>query len=229
MLELQRGNMENYLSLLKQNPLFEGITIQDMPSLIDCLNGRVKDVRKDEFIFRTQDPVTFIGLVISGSVKVIREDMQGKDNLLTEIIAGELFGEVFACAEIEHSPVSVVASCDSEILLLDYRKVIDNCGSACSFHAKLTENMLKIMARKNLMLNRKIEILSKRTTRQRLLSYFMELSNGSQHFTIPLDREELAAYLCVERSAMSAELSRMQKDGLIRYHRNTVELLNRNY
>lgn len=166
-----------------------------------------------------------IGLVVSGCVQVVREDIDGRQNLMAELPEGELFGEVFACAGILQSPVTVLAAKPSEVLHMNYRRIITSCPTACTFHSRLIENMLALMAQKNLLLNKKIEILSQRTTRARLLLFFDLHRHGARCFTIPFSREELAAYLCVDRSAMSAELSRMQKEGLIRYNRCRFEIM----
>ena len=210
---------------IKANPLFEGINATSFDHMLSCIEGRVKTYQRNELILLAGDPVKTVGLVISGRVQVFRENEEGKQNLMAELQEGELFAEVFACANVSHSPVTVAAAQDSQILHLNYKKIITTCSSGCPFHSRLIENMLTLIAHKNLILNQKIEILSKRSTRERLLLYFNIQGQGASHFTIPFSRDELAAYLCVERSAMSAELSRMQKDGLIRYKKNEVEWL----
>lgn len=217
--------MKAIFEQIKTNPLFQGIGIVDFEAMLHCLDGRVQRYPKGHVIQLAGNPVDTVGLVVNGSVQVVREDPDGKQNLMTELREGDVFGEVFACAGISHSPVTVLAVEDSDILHIQYRRVFSACTSACGFHQRLIENMLALIARKNLMLNQKIEILSKRTTRERLLLYLDACRKGARRFTIPFNREELAAYLCVERSAMSAELSRMQHAGLIRYRRNEVEWL----
>jgi CRP-like cAMP-binding protein len=164
-------------------------------------------------------------MVLSGSARVIKEDENGNVMILTELAASELFGEAFACAGIEQSPVTVLAAEDSEILCIDYKKITSSCSSACGFHSKLIENMLKIIAEKNLLLNQKIEILSKRTTREKLLAFFDAQRGAAKKFSIPYNREELAHYLCVDRSAMSGELCKMRDEGLLKFHKNKFEIL----
>ena len=171
------------------------------------------------------DAVNFVGMILSGSVQIIKEDPDGRVAILTELSISDIFGEVFACAGISHSPVTIQASEDSEILFIDYNKIITSCSSACPFHARLIENMLKLIAVKNLLLNQKIEILSKRTTKEKLLCYFDLQRGAARKFNIPFNREELARYLCVDRSAMSNELCKMRDEGLIRFIKNTFEIL----
>ena len=189
------------------------------------MDAKTRGYNKGEIILLSGDRVDHIGLIISGSVKIIKEDMDGNASILTELGASEIFGEVFACAGISQSPVTIQASEASEILFIDYKKIITTCPSACPFHARLIENMLKLIAVKNLMLNQKIEILSKRTTREKLFYYFDLQRGAASKFSIPFNREELARYLCVDRSAMSNELCKMRDEGLLRFYKNTFELL----
>ena len=216
----------NYLfEAAKHNPLWSGIGFSDFAEMIRCMGAETRSWDKGEIILLSGDPVNSIGLIIAGSVKVIKEDADGKITILTELTASDIFGEAFACAGIDHSPVTVQASEKCEILLMNYRKVITSCSSACIFHSRLIENMLKLIAQKNLLLNQKIEILSKRTTREKLLAFF-DLQRGmARKFKIPYNREEMAHYLSVDRSAMSNELCKMRDEGLIKFHKNSFELI----
>lgn len=217
--------MEKFFHAIQQSPLLKGIGIDEFQAMLSCVQGRVQNYPKNGVILLAGNPVETVGLVLSGSVQIVREDSDGKQSLLTELHQGELFAEVFACAGIARSPVTALAASPATVLHLNYRKVITTCSSSCAFHQRLIENMLALVAQKNLMLNQKLELLSKRTTRERLLLFLQRYGGESREFTIPYSHEELAAYLCVERSAMSAELSKMQKDGLIRYTRKNFELL----
>lgn len=207
------------------NPLFDGIEFDDFEAMLSCIEGSMKIYRKSEIIQLAGNPVETIGIIVTGSVLIVREDADGRQHILTELSSGELFGEVFACTQATHSPVTVLATTSCDILHINYSKVISTCSSSCIFHQRLIRNMLSLIAGKNLMLNKKIEILSKRSTRDRLFMYFDMQRNGEKKFSIPYSRDELAAYLCVDRSAMSAELSKMQRDGLILYNRNDIEII----
>ena len=191
----------------------------------NCLSARTIRYRKDETILRSGNTMRFIGLVLSGSVNIIEYDYNGNTAIIARFTVPELFGEAFVCAGISHSPVTIQAAEDTEILSLDYQKVIKTCTSACPFHAKLVENMMKQIAQKNLFLVQKISILSKRSTREKLLHFFETQRGGSNQFTIPLNREELANYLCVDRSAMSNELCKMRDEGLIKFQKNKFEII----
>jgi CRP-like cAMP-binding protein len=221
----RRGFLRKIFETVKYNPLFQGIAFSDFERVSDCLSVKTVNYKKDDVILLSGNTPDFVGLILSGSVQIIKEDRDGCISILTRLGVSELFGEVFACAEITQSPVTVLATENAEILLMDYKKIIRSCTSACPFHAKLIENMLKLIARKNLMLNQKNEILSKRTTREKLLAFF-EMQRGiAKKFIIPYNREELAHYLCVDRSAMSKELCKMRDEGLIRFQKSTFEII----
>lgn len=212
--------MKQYMNLIQRNRLFDGVSFSEFHSMLQCLNAKEYNYKKNEVIVFTGNVIDFVGLVLSGSVKIIKEDRNGNDLLLSEIGVGELFGEAFACAGILSSPVTIISNDNTKVLLFDYHKIITTCQRSCIFHAKLIENMLKIIAHKNLLLNQKIEVIGKRSLREKLLCYLEYERKGAMEFRISLNREELASYLCADRSAVSNELSKMQRDGLIRYHKN---------
>lgn len=212
---------ENF-SVLKTVPLFKGIREDELESALKCLSPQKKVYSKGELILRAGDPVTSVGIVISGRIQVIKEDYSGSRNILAEATAGSIFAEAFSCAKIEKLPVTVLSVTGSEILFFDYQRIISRCGASCVYHFKMIENMLEILAKNNLLLNQKIEHSSKRTTRDKLLSYLSEQAQlqGSSSFAIPFNRQELADYLCVERSAMSNELCKLRDEGYLRFEKN---------
>lgn len=217
--------MNKIYALLMDNPLFSGIEFDEFERMLRCLDARAQSYKKEEIILRLGDRISFVGVILTGGVKILKEDVNGNTAILTELGSSEIFGEVFACAEIEHSPVTVQVTEQCEVLLINYRKIITICPSACRFHGRLIENMLRLIAKKTLMLNQKIEILSKRTTREKLLLFFDTQRGNANQFTIPYNREEMARYLCVDRSAMSNELGKMRDEGLIRFKKNNFEIL----
>lgn len=216
-----------YPEILFKSPLFAEIKEKDLNSILKCLLAKKQKYNKDTFIITEGNHFSNVGIVLSGGVNVIREDFWGNRNILTHISPGEMFGEAFSCAEIDEMPVSVVTTEDSEIMLIDYKKTLNTYNSYCNFHSKLISNMLKIISSKNIMLTQKIEHISQRTTREKILSFLsaQALKFKSNQFFIPYDRQELADYLCVERSALSRELSKMKKESLIKYEKNKFELL----
>jgi CRP-like cAMP-binding protein len=218
-------NTVDVYNVVKSNPLWSGIGLKGFESIILCMDGRTRKFKKSAVILMSGDEATHIGMVLSGGVRVIGESIDGNSTILTELSESDIFGEVFACAGIDHIPVSIIAARPCEILFINYKKIATSCSSACDFHRKLIENMLKLIARKSLELNQKIEILSKRTTRAKLRAFFDEQRGLAKKFTVSLNREEMARYLCVDRSAMSNELGKMRDEGLIRFNKNAFELL----
>jgi len=216
--------VKNIFEEIKDNPLFKGIAFEDFEKLLKCLSAKTGCYKKGEIILLSGNSIDFVGIILSGHIKIIKEDKDGNIAVLTELSPSELFGEVFACAGIEHSPVTVQASENCKILFIDYKRIVMTCSSACPFHAKLIGNMLKLLARKSLLLNQKNEILSKRTTREKLLLFFDNQRGMTKKFTIPYDREELANYLCIDRSSMSRELGKMRDEGLISFVKNKFEV-----
>jgi len=214
--------MEKYLDILKKCILFRGISDKDIIAMLACLNAKVINVGKGDFVFNEGDPAEYVGILLSGEAQILRDDFFGNRTIVAAVMPGELFGESFACADIEELPVSVMASEKGEIMLIDCRRIITTCESSCVFHNMIIHNLIKVLAAKNLAFNKKIEITAKRTTRDKLMAYLMSQAkaNGNSSFKIPFNRQELADYLGVERSAMSKELSRMKSDGMIDYDRS---------
>ncbi|ROR31867.1 CRP-like cAMP-binding protein [Mobilisporobacter senegalensis] len=219
-----KNNLElkKYYYILKRSPLFQGIDDDDLDSMLSCLGGSIKEYDKNEIIFLAGSEITSMGIVLSGSLNLAKDDILGNRMIITEVSAGELFAESYACAGTRHSPITVIASNQSKILFLGYHRFITSCTSQCGFHHTLVENMLMILANKNLQLNQKMILLSKRTTREKLLEYFqnqIEKQNNLK-FEIPFSRNELADYLCVDRSALSRELGKLRDEGIIKFHKN---------
>ena len=218
--------MKKYLNILCASPLFAGINETDLDYMLKCLSARKSAYTKDEYILSTGDAITDVGIVLSGSVNIIKEDFWGNRAILAKVQPGEMFGEAFAFANIQKLPVSAVATEKSEILFVDFGKIATTCSSACLFHTQLIQNILKILANKNIMLTQKLEHIVKRTTREKLLSYLSEqaIKSGSNTFSIPFNRQELADYLSVDRSAMSNELCKLRDEGILEFYKNHFKL-----
>ena len=219
--------MKNYLEILKKCPLFAGIDVADLLAMTSCLGADTADFARGDVIFAEGEPARRMGLMLSGSAQIIKTDYFGNRTILTRAEPGELFGESFACAQLAELPVSVVATEDSEVLLMDCQRLLTTCSNSCDFHNKLIFNLLKVVATKNLIFHQKMEITSKRTTREKLMAYLASQAKlrGSSSFTIPFDRQELADYLEVDRSGLSAEISKLRKEGLLECERNRFRLL----
>ncbi|MDR0827902.1 MAG: Crp/Fnr family transcriptional regulator [Desulfovibrio sp.] len=219
--------MKIYPPALYDCPLFTGIAGEDLHSLLVCLSANRNNFARESFVFRAEEKVESVGIVLSGGAHIVQEDFWGNRTILARIEAGGLFGEAFACAGLEKLPLSVVAAEASEIMLVNCGRILSPCTAACSFHALLIKNMMRVLAHKNILLTRKIEHITRRGTRAKLLSYLSEQATlaGCADFTIPFSRQELADFLALDRSAMSSELGRMRDEGLLRFSRNRFELL----
>ena len=206
--------------------LFQGLDGSAVQNLLSCITYTLKSAKKNELIIREGDPVVSVGIVLSGFIHIARNGFDGTRILQAGLGQGAIFGESLVCAGIKRSPVSVMASEDTSVLLIPFAKLIRSCGSACDFHQKVIENLIRLVAEKNLMLNAKLEIVSLRTIREKIFAY---LSNEkkvreSLAFEIPFNRNELADFLCVDRSALSRELGHMRDDGLLECNRNFFNL-----
>jgi CRP-like cAMP-binding protein len=192
-----------------------------------CLKPVFRQYDRESVILNAGEHTDKIGMVVSGKIQIVKEDFFGNRSILTEIEEKGLFAESFPFVRIKKLPVTVISVTESEVMFIDHKAIITGCKTACGFHSKLIENMLYIVTRKNLILNRKIEHISERTTREKLLSYLSSQAQeeGSCEFYIPFDRQQLADYLCVERSAMSAELSKLRKEGVLDYKKNRFKIL----
>lgn len=209
--------MEKYFEVLARCPLFAGIRQEEAAEMLKCLGGRVVKFPKGSPVFLEGDPAKFMGVVLEGAVQVVREDYYGNRSVLTVVGPGGLFAEAFAYAGVDTLPVSVFALQESAVLLLDCGRVLTGCANACAFHARLISNLLRGISRKNLTLTQKIRYMSRKTTREKLLEYLMDQAklHGSDTFTIPYDRQALADFLGVERSAMSAEIGKLRRAGVL--------------
>ncbi len=219
--------MKKYFEVLRTCPLFIGITDENLVSMLGCLGAVKKQYQKGETIFAEGEKAEQIGLLLSGKAQILREDYYGNRSIVTEVDPADLFGEAFACAEMPSLPIAVVATEDSEVLLIDCRRITNTCCNACTFHAQMIFNLLKIVARKNILLNQRAEIISKRSTREKLLAYLtlMAKQTGSNYFTVPFDRQELSDYLEVDRSGLSAEISKLRAERILECHKSDFKLL----
>ena len=221
--------MEQYLFILRNTPFFQGMTAEEILSVLHCVNATVVHRKKGSYLLRVGDSTESMGLVLSGAVLSVQEDLWGHRNIMHRIGVGEYFAEPFAATAGSVLNVSVVADEDSDIMLLDMGRLLKTCPNACAHHNRLIRNLVSVMARRVMDLNEKITHMAKRSTREKLLSYLSaeSMRQGKLQFAIPYDRQQLADYLCVERAAMSVELSKLQKEGFLKTNRNYFELFTR--
>lgn len=220
------GKLREYFEILNAVSLFAGIDEDSLEAMLQCLNAEVVNYKKGGVALLAGDRPEHVGVVLSGQLHIVREDYEGNRVMVAAIAKGEVFAEAICCAGIRESPVSVVADADASVMLLRFDQILHSCPSSCAFHTKLIENMLGMIARKNLMLQNRMDIISVHSVREKVLRYLGSLAaKQGPSVAVPFNREELADFLCVERSALSHELSRMKRDGLIDYKKNRFELL----
>jgi len=218
--------MKDILQELR-SPLFDGINPADRQAMLGCIGYHIGTFRKGDIVAFEEENIKHIGILISGCVDMIKEDLWGNKTMLVRMRKNELFGETFACGSDNLSVVTFLVSEDARILFMPFDRVMHSCTMACQFHHRLIENMVHIIADKNRDLMRKVEVVSKRTIREKLLCYLsiQAQAQNSRYIEIPLGRVELAEYLCVDRSALTRELAKMKEDGLIDYDRNCFRIL----
>ncbi len=219
--------MKKYSEILCRCPLFEGVNGDDVTAMLGCLRARVEHFDKKYTVFAEGSPAKYVGIVLSGSVQTVRNDFYGNRSIIANAGPSEMFGEDFACAEMSSLPISIIANEPSEVMLIDCSHILHTCSNACDFHRRMIFNLMKDLARKTVAFHERIEITSKRTTREKLMTYLMGQAKlaGSDSFEIPFDRQELADFLEVDRSGLSAEIGKLRDEGVLESNRKHFRLL----
>lgn len=219
--------MKKYIPVLKRTKLFSGVGEEDIASLLSCLGARKKECKKGEYILREGEHISDIFILVEGKIHIQKDDYWGNRSILSVISVGEMFGEGYAAPESGALLNDVVAVEDSSVIFFDVKRILTTCSSACRFHNMIVQNMFFAISDKNRKLVQKLGHMSGRTTRAKLISYLSEEAKrqGSSAFTVPFNRQQLADYLCVDRSAMSNELCKMRDEGMIKFEKSRFELL----
>ena len=214
--------MKEFFPILRSSSLFSGVSEEELAAMLSCLDTRMEAFPKEAFVLRTGDTVESIGIVLSGSVLVIQEDIWGNRNILSRAGPAQTFAAAFACAPGSILNVSVIADTPTTVLFLNVKRILHVCPSACSHHSRIIRNLLTDLAEKNLRFSEKLTHMGQRTTRAKLMSYFSAEAQrlGTYEFDIPFSRQQLADYLAVERSGLSLELGKMRDEGLLDFYKN---------
>ena len=214
--------MKEFFPILRSSSLFSGVSEEELAAMLSCLDTRMEAFPKEAFVLRTGDTVESIGIVLSGSVLVIQEDIWGNRNILSRAGPAQTFAAAFACAPGSILNVSVIADTPTTVLFLNVKRILHVCPSACSHHSRIIRNLLTDLAEKNLRFSEKLTHMGQRTTRAKLMSYFSAEAQrlGTYEFDIPFSRQQLADYLAVERSGLSLELGKMRDEGVLDFHKN---------
>ena len=219
--------MRKYIEILKHTQLFSGVGDDDISAMLNCLQAKIRTFQKGDYVFREGEHIDHITVLLDGKLLIQHDDFWGNRNIVHIIRVGEMFGEAYAAPESGVLLNDVIAEEDSTIVVFDVKRILTVCSSACRFHSMVVQNLLFSISEKNRKLLQKIGHMSKRSTRAKLLSYLSEEAkrHNSRHFTIPFTRQQLADFLCVDRSAMSNELCKMRDEGLLIFDKNEFTLL----
>ncbi|MBE6602448.1 MAG: Crp/Fnr family transcriptional regulator [Ruminococcaceae bacterium] len=219
--------MKKYLNILKQCRIFSSIGEEDLLRMLTCFGAKIETFDKKYTIFAEGTQAKYMGILLSGEAQTVQFDYYGNKSILSNIAPGEMFAEAFACAAVDSLPVAVIATEQSDVMFVPCDHILHTCNNQCGFHQQLIYNLVKELAEKTIRFHQKVEVTGKRTTREKLLTYLSLESKRAQSTVveIPFDRQELADYLEVDRSGLSAEISKLKKEGLIDCKKNRFELL----
>ena len=219
--------MNEFVSVLKRTKLFSGVGDEEIISMLSCLGARLHKYKKGEYVLRQGEHLNDIMVLAEGCLHIQKDDYWGNRSILGQIGVGEIFGEAYAAPESGTLLNDVIAVENSAVFFFDVRRVITTCSSACRFHTIVVQNLFFTISEKNRNLVQKLDYISRRTTREKLLTYLLEEAKkqNTASITIPFNRQQLADYLSVDRSAMSNELCKMRDEGLLEFERNRFKLL----
>ncbi len=214
--------MKDFFPVIRSSPLFSGISGEEFAAMLSCLQAETKEFPKDAFVLRAGDTAESIGLVLTGSVLVLQEDVWGNRNILSKAGPGQTFAAAFACSPSARLNASVLAESPVTAMFLNVKRILNVCPSACVHHNRIIRNLLGELAEKNLRFSEKLAHMGQRTTRSKLMSYLSAEAQrlGRTEFDIPFSRQQLADYLGVERSGLSLELGKMRDEGLLDFHKS---------
>ena len=214
--------MKDFFPVIRSSPLFSGISDEELAAMLSCLQAETKEFPKDAFVLRAGDTAESIGLVLTGSVLVLQEDVWGNRNILSKAGPGQTFAAAFACAPGARLNASVLAETPVTAIFLNVKRILNVCPSACVHHNRIIRNLLGELAEKNLRFSEKLAHMGQRTTRSKLMSYLSAEAQrfGKTEFDIPFSRQQLADYLGVERSGLSLELGKMRDEGLLDFRKS---------
>lgn len=208
---------------MEVNSIFEGIEEEDIKKMLKCFDAKTRTFKKDRTIVTNIINIKMIGIILEGTANVERYDYNGNRSIIEKLEKNSVFGEVFSRLG---SDISVIATSDCEVLFIEYEYLIKRCKKGCIYHSILTNNVLQLLSKKIVDLNERLEILSKRTIRDKLLSYFELLANNNpkRSFNLPFTYTDLADYLSIDRSAMMREIKNLKEEGFIETNGKKITL-----
>ncbi|MBQ4078265.1 Crp/Fnr family transcriptional regulator [bacterium] len=208
-----------------QIDLFENVQNNEVLELLKCIGIKTKVFRKNAFILKAGSKIDYLAVILGGRAVMSKTDSFGKQTVIEELKMNDIFGHNIVCCGLDKSPVDVIAENECEVLFLPFEKVVTPCEKLCPYHLQLIKNVMKMISKRNSLLNDKIDIIGQKTTRDKIMALLETYHNGQKVFSIPYSREEMAKFLCVDRSAMSRELCRMRDEGILKFSKNHFEIL----
>ena len=205
--------------------LFENVRNNEVLELLKCIGIKTKTFKKDAIIVKQSGKIDFLGVILSGNAIISKTDSMGNTTIVEELKMNDIFGHNIVCCGVDRSPVDIIAKNECEVLFLPFEKVVTPCNKLCPYHLQLIKNVMKMISKRNSLLNDKIDIIGQKTTRDKILALLDTYRTEEKVFSIPYSREEMAKFLHVDRSAMSRELCRMRDEGILRFHKNHFEIL----
>lgn len=219
--------MKEYIDILSKSLFFRGVKVEDLVSLLSCLNSHVKNYKADEYVFVAGTEINHVGVVLTGSAEIIKENLAGSRHIMAFLKPGHIFAEGIVCTRERLAPVTIRVKEDSRILFIPFERITRSCGNSCNFHIQLIQNMMMILGEKNYNLNIKIELLTLKGMREKIAAYLLNESKlqNSTSFQIVPNRNELAEFLNVSRTSMCRELARMKEENILDYYQNSFKIL----
>ena len=219
--------MEKYIPILKRTQLFSGVGEEEIGAMLNCLQAKLCTYKKGEYVLRQGEHLDKILVLVSGKLHIQRDDYWGNRSIINMVSIGEMFGEAYVAPKSGTLMNDVLAVENSAVIFFDVKRIITVCSAACRFHSMVVQTLFFAISDKNRKLVQKLTFMTKRTTREKLIAYLSEESKrqNSSEFSIPFNRQQLADYLSVDRSAMSNELCKMRDEGLIEFEKNYFKLM----
>lgn len=218
--------MKKYINALKRTKLFAGVGEDEIETMLNCLGATLKTYKKGEYVLRAGEFPSSLTVLVGGKLHIQKDDYWGNRSIINIIEIGEMFGEAYAAPNSGALLNDVVAVENSAVMFLDVHRILNVCPAACKFHSLTVSNLFFTISEKNRKLVSKLGIISKRTTREKLIAYLSEQAKkqNKSAFEIPFNRQQLADYLSVDRSAMSSELCKMRDEGMLEFEKNRFVL-----
>ena len=219
--------MEQYLPVLKKTRLFAGVGEDEIGAMLGCLGAAAQQYAKGEYVLRQGETLSRLMVLVRGRLHIQKDDYWGNRSIVSAVLPGEMFGEAYLAPGSGPLMNDAVAVEESAVLSFDVTRLLTVCPSACRFHSLTVRNLFFALSEKNRHLVGRLGIATQRSTRDKLIAFLSEQARlqGCSAFDIPFNRQQMADYLSVDRSAMSGELCRMRDEGMLRFERNHFELL----